>query len=239
MRHPRPLTAAELHHELELEQEAVVRNPHTQSTPRANVTFPYHQVNRLTRELSSLRAHSASVASTASGVSTSGASSVAPGTDPATWGAGSTHPTGSRSRTRRSSSSVSRTSAAPHRYSMSSQQAAAAPLPQHQGDGGAASARSPSASAALGVSPAAGNGAGSSVARYEEVAAHRLEMEEAKRENEVLRKRIRDLEAELRGRRASDSRERSVSAVSSVGGGGSELSAAPTTAAPAATAAAN
>jgi len=46
MRHPRPLTAAELHLELETEQEAVV--------------------NRLTRELSSLRAHSASVASTTS-----------------------------------------------------------------------------------------------------------------------------------------------------------------------------
>ena len=52
MRHPRPLTAAELHLELEKEQEAVV--------------------NRLTRELSNLRAHSASVASTVSSV-TSGA----------------------------------------------------------------------------------------------------------------------------------------------------------------------
>ncbi|KAF2007139.1 hypothetical protein P154DRAFT_183924 [Amniculicola lignicola CBS 123094] len=49
MRHPRPLTAAELHLELEKEQEAVV--------------------NRLTRELSALRAHSASVASTASSAS--------------------------------------------------------------------------------------------------------------------------------------------------------------------------
>ncbi|KAG9875717.1 hypothetical protein KCU94_g22709, partial [Aureobasidium melanogenum] len=47
MRHPRPLTATELHLELEKEQEAVV--------------------NRLTRELSALRAqHSASVASNAS-----------------------------------------------------------------------------------------------------------------------------------------------------------------------------
>ncbi|EOA82702.1 uncharacterized protein SETTUDRAFT_22674 [Exserohilum turcica Et28A] len=56
MRHPRPMTAAELHLELEKEQEAVV--------------------NRLTRELSALRAHSASVASTAS-LSSAADSSVA------------------------------------------------------------------------------------------------------------------------------------------------------------------
>ncbi|THW83457.1 hypothetical protein D6D18_08108 [Aureobasidium pullulans] len=59
VRHPRPLTAAELHLELEKEQEAVVRC----LTPFA----PSYLVNRLTRELSALRAqHSASVASNAS-----------------------------------------------------------------------------------------------------------------------------------------------------------------------------
>jgi hypothetical protein len=109
MRHPRPLTAAELHLELEKEQEAVV--------------------NRLTRELSALRAHSASVASTAS----SATSGVHVDQDPN----GPTHPTSSRRH--RSSSSVSRTSMSVppygiphtsatvslphHRYSVSSQTA--------------------------------------------------------------------------------------------------------------------
>ncbi|KAJ9668065.1 hypothetical protein H2201_001871 [Coniosporium apollinis] len=82
MRHPRPLTAAELHLELEKEQEAVV--------------------NRLTRELSSLRAHSASVASTAS------SASAAPSTHSyldTSDHPGATHPT---SRRHRSSSSASR-----------------------------------------------------------------------------------------------------------------------------------
>ncbi|CAI6340424.1 unnamed protein product [Periconia digitata] len=110
MRHPRPLTAAELHLELEKEQEAVV--------------------NRLTRELSALRAHTASVASTAS----SAASNVHVEHDIT----GPTHPTSARRH--RSSSSVSRNSiSAPppygiphtsatttiphHRYSISSQNA--------------------------------------------------------------------------------------------------------------------
>jgi hypothetical protein len=62
MRHPRPMTPAEMHLELEKEQEAVV--------------------NRLTRELSALRAHSASVASTTS-VSSSAASGLHDATDSA------------------------------------------------------------------------------------------------------------------------------------------------------------
>jgi len=48
--------------------------------------------------------------------------------------------------------------------------------------------------------------------RYEEVLVHRQEMEEVRRENEKLRRRVRELEAMIRGRRAS-----SVSASS--GGG--------------------
>ena len=77
MRHPRPLTAAELHLELEKEQEAVV--------------------NRLTRELSALRAHSASVASTTSSVTSGMHEDMM---------LGATHPTAARRH--RSSSSVSR-----------------------------------------------------------------------------------------------------------------------------------
>lgn len=100
MRHPRPMTAAELHLELEKEQEAVV--------------------NRLTRELSALRAHSASVASTTSLSSSVADSSIAHVDGLVT--SGSMHPTSSRRH--RSSSSVSRSAnhAAAHRYSVSSQQ---------------------------------------------------------------------------------------------------------------------
>ncbi|KAK8173587.1 hypothetical protein IWX90DRAFT_412999 [Phyllosticta citrichinensis] len=261
MRHPRPLTAAELHHELELEQEAVV--------------------NRLTRELSALRAHSASVASTTSVSSMSTSASLqgshahllppaSAGTpfplfeatgDPLSTGAahhagaltGPTHPSGTASRRSRdrSSSSVSRSgaSAAPptlshnvgggagpvagaglvgvhtgqqhHRYSISSpggsstsnsNNATSAPtsaattgstpgLDSSSASsstyaGGVALARSPS----LGVS-GGGSFGGGHLSRFEETALHRQELEEAKRENELLRKRIRELETELRGRR--------------------------------------
>ncbi|KAK4993594.1 hypothetical protein LTR50_000204 [Elasticomyces elasticus] len=90
IRHPRPLTAAELYLELEKEQEAVV--------------------NRLTRELSTLRAqHSASVASNASHSSTSTSASFLPvdpsDPNPTHQITGPTHPTPSRRH--RSSSSVS------------------------------------------------------------------------------------------------------------------------------------
>jgi hypothetical protein len=48
--------------------------------------------------------------------------------------------------------------------------------------------------------------------RYEETAYHRHELETVKRENEALRRRIRDLERTLRVRRQSDaSRTRSES----------------------------
>jgi cell division protein FtsB len=43
---------------------------------------------------------------------------------------------------------------------------------------------------------------GLTTARYEEVAHYRQELEEAKKENEALRKKIRELERELRGRRS-------------------------------------
>ncbi|KAF9697249.1 hypothetical protein EKO04_005004 [Ascochyta lentis] len=162
MRHPRPMTAAEMHLELEKEQEAVV--------------------NRLTRELSALRAHSASVASTTSSIASNALLDV---TDPAGSAAhsgaplqGATHPTSSRRH--RSSSSVSR-SGLPmgahsmpqsHRQSISSQQ------------GGAEMRRSSSIV---------------STPRYEEVAQQRAELEEVKKENEVLKQRIRELERAIRG----------------------------------------
>lgn len=72
IRHPRPLTAAELHSELEREQEAVVSSsllPYYLKKSSSHIL----QVNRLTRELSMLRAaQNASVASNRSSVSGSG-----------------------------------------------------------------------------------------------------------------------------------------------------------------------
>lgn len=145
MRHPHPMTPAEMHMELEKEQEAVV--------------------NRLTRELSALRAHSASVVSNTSSTADS---TVAH----AEALAGPTHPTSSRRH--RSSSSVSRTGM---------------PLAGHaQRDH-----RSPSFV---------------STPRYEEVAMHKAEMEEVKKENEMLKQRIRELERIVRGNDADAQRGR-------------------------------
>ena len=156
MRHPRPMTPAEMHLELEKEQEAVV--------------------NRLTRELSALRAHSASVASTTS-VTSSAASALHDANDAAHAGmTGSMHPTPSRRH--RSSSSVSRSGPHPHRYSVSSQTAAADPT--HR-------------SSSVVSTP-----------RYEEVAQQRAELEDVKRENEALKQRIRELERMIRSNSHAD-----------------------------------
>ncbi|KAK5169357.1 uncharacterized protein LTR77_005332 [Saxophila tyrrhenica] len=89
LRHPRPMTAAEVYLECEKEQEAVV--------------------NRLTRELTALRAQNASVASNTSQSSTSTSASLLPvdisDPNPAHQLTGATHPTPSRRH--RSSSSLS------------------------------------------------------------------------------------------------------------------------------------
>ena len=56
--------------------------------------------------------------------------------------------------------------------------------------------------------------------RYEETALHRHELEAVKRENELLKRRIRELEQTLRIRRQSDAsrtRSESVSTTASVG----------------------
>ncbi|OSS53674.1 hypothetical protein B5807_00705 [Epicoccum nigrum] len=192
MRHPRPLTAAELHLELEKEQEAVV--------------------NRLTRELTQLRAHSASVASTVSSV-TSGGAGAGGDADVAPGNAGVYPPTSSSTaaaaaaarRERRSSSSVSRysfgvpvptaTTSASHgqnrsqRHSISSQQG------QVQGNShhGVEMRRSSSIL---------------STPRYEEVAQQQAVLEEVKKENEVLKERIRELERAIRGRGGEGEGER-------------------------------
>lgn len=161
MRHPRPLTPAEMHLELEKEQEAVV--------------------NRLTRELSALRAHSASVASTTS----SAAESAVAHTEAL---AGPTHPTSSRRH--RSSSSVSRSGLPPgsysQRYSVSSQSTSNDPL--HRDHRSSSVVSTP---------------------RYEEVALHKAEMEEVKKENEMLKQRIKELERIVRSSGSDAQRGRS------------------------------
>ncbi|KAK5104448.1 hypothetical protein LTS08_002337 [Lithohypha guttulata] len=93
IRHPRPLTAAELHLELEKEQESIV--------------------NRLTRELSALRAQTASVASTAS--STSDLFTTSTSHDPFPYSSGTAgsaaYPIPTSARRHRSSSNLSTRSA--------------------------------------------------------------------------------------------------------------------------------
>lgn len=206
LRHPRPLTPAELHLELEKEQEAVV--------------------NRLTRELSLLRQQTASVVSNASSTSTNIGDSVVPtsarrhrsssnlstrsinavtagatsisGVAPARESsvAGSTRPSMDVPRPTLSRES----SVGPSRYSthrQASQAASTADHIQHP--------RSPSFSAAV------------AAARYEEAAFHRAELDSVKRENEILRQRIRELERTLAnrsGNEGSESRGRSSTSVS-------------------------
>ncbi|USP73793.1 hypothetical protein yc1106_01067 [Curvularia clavata] len=181
IRHPRPMTAAEMHLELEKEQEAVV--------------------NRLTRELSALRAHSASVASTAS-MSSAADSSVAH----VEGLTGPMHPTSSRRH--RSSSSVSRNAShVPHRYSMSSQTAATSD-PTQQRDHRSSSVLS--------------------TPRYEEVAQHRAELEEVKKENEALKQRIRDLERMIKEGAGGEDKQRGRSGAPNgerTGGGDADVAA--------------
>lgn len=192
MRHPRPLTAAELHLELEKEQEAVV--------------------NRLTRELSALRAHSASVASTTSSV-TSGVHIDQE------YMSGATYPTSARRH--RSSSSVSRTSvSAPYGIPLNS---ATASIPHHRYS--VSSQQNPTSDAS--AAQQARSASVVSTPRYEEVAHYRQELEEAKRENEVLKKRIRDLEKALKdnGTAADGQRGRTGAPTAASGTPGSEATA--------------
>jgi hypothetical protein len=159
MRHPRPITPAEMHLVLEKEQEAVV--------------------NRLTRELSALRAHSASVASTTSIASSAASGALLDPNDSSHAGSVTGSMQMTPSRRHRSSSSVSRSGlppgSYPHRYSISSQPAAGDPT--HRDHRSSSVVSTP---------------------RYEEVAQQRAELEDVKRENEALKQRIRDLERMIR-----------------------------------------
>ncbi|KAI9827864.1 MAG: hypothetical protein M1832_004353 [Thelocarpon impressellum] len=217
LRHPRPLTAAELHLQLEKEQEAVV--------------------NRLTRELSLLRAQSASVASTTSSTS----NGVSDQTDVNTHLlSGPNHPAPSQRRHHRSSSSTSArstttpaTTASGLGGSVSHASAIAPPRPSAERARGSlsrqnsvTSSRRSGASSPAPVAqsphhqehfpqhhhrhshqshhalPQEGGPTSppsTAVARHEDAAFQRAELEAVKRENETLRRRIRDLERVVAG----------------------------------------
>ncbi|KAH6678498.1 hypothetical protein B0J14DRAFT_505895 [Halenospora varia] len=261
LRHPRPLTAADLHLQLEKEQEAVV--------------------NRLTRELSMLRAaQNASVVS-----NTSSTSAGLPDTLDHNANhllSGPSHPTPSQRRHHRSSSSTStrsitagsistvggiagslaasstadrtrgqlpRHDSIPQSQSLSRQNSmtgsrrsgASSPAPissaqssyQHpdhfpffyQQRPSLPQYREPSSgNLAAMANPEGGHRSDSmtsvpTTGRYEEMAYHRHELDAVKRENEALKRRIRELERTLRTRRQSDAsrtRSESVSTTASV-----------------------
>ncbi|OXV09218.1 hypothetical protein Egran_03019 [Elaphomyces granulatus] len=194
LRHPRPMTPAELHLELEKEQEAVV--------------------NRLTRELSLLRQQTASVASTTSSTSTGLNDAIDP-LHSSPYLSGSIHPTSSRRH--RSSSNLSayvpaapgpRTgsvaSIAPSRESglPPSRPSADYPRVSRSRDPSVTSVRQPGTASPSRSSsfPLPGDPPHSTTAtaRYEEAAYHRAELESIKRENELLRRRVRELEQTLK-----------------------------------------
>ncbi|KAK5204456.1 hypothetical protein LTR67_006823 [Exophiala xenobiotica] len=234
IRHPRPLTAAELHLELEKEQESIV--------------------NRLTRELSALRAQTASVASTASSTSDHFFSS----SDPYTTTGTSTTIIPTTTRRHRSSSNLSTRSARSIRDNLAntantSVSGVAAPRDQSSRPsmeltrpdmsrqnsmsanaagmglgfrssssmtgsphmtqtsssvGGYVGAGYPHrSSVSSNAATAVGDGAGfprspsanaaAAAMRYEEAAMQRAELEAVKRENEILRARVKELEKSL------------------------------------------
>ncbi|KAF3801861.1 hypothetical protein GCG54_00015083 [Colletotrichum gloeosporioides] len=238
IRHPRPMTASDLHMQLEKEQEAVV--------------------NRLTRELQLLRtAQNASVVSNASSTSASNTTEAPADTHLLSGAAFSTpavpsnssrrhHRTASNASTRSQtaiagSASVSTTSipiprpsnpvrqdSIASRHSLSSSPAHSQQhldphasgmtyfqqqrLP-HQATGSTSIAATPGSESQLspGMMPA--------TSRYEETALHRQELEVAKQENEALKQRIRELEKLVREKSANVSRERSESVSSLTTGG--------------------
>ncbi|CAK7265041.1 hypothetical protein SEPCBS119000_001308 [Sporothrix epigloea] len=219
LRHSRPLTAAELHMQMEKEQEAVV--------------------NRFTRELMLLRAQNASVVSNASSTSASGVSDAATGAA-SSGGPMSApsiptpadHPLFSGTSGFSIPSSAGRHNRTYSNTSIRSQAAAAGSTPSVTGitapvpirptapylsrQNSTASRRSranspgPSASASNSYTHPLHIGEASvlGTTRSDDFTIYRAELENVKRENELLRRRIRELE-----------RAAAVSLASSVSGG--------------------
>lgn len=224
LRHPRPMTASDLHLVLEKEQEAVV--------------------NRLTRELTLLRQQTASVASTASSTSTGLADSLE---------GPSVYPTSSRQHRSSSnlSSHIPSGSAALAASVSSIAPSRDTALPTSRPSGEftrAGRSREPSItsprqpvspygelsfqstqSSQVGVSGHRSSASHSQnivfppearrstsipstvVNRFEETAHHRAELEAVKRENELLRRRVRELEQNLKAYRETQSQPQSPS----------------------------
>lgn len=202
LRHPKPITPSDLHMVLEKEQEAMV--------------------NRLTRELSLLRQQTASVASTTS--STSAVNEPTDGLHQSPILGSSTH--SHSSRRQRSSSNLSahtpagqgpqtgnvtgiapsRESSIPSRTvrsreaSLTSRRPSIGSLPSYsQHPHGEHYGSSPSIYPHRNsVSQTQLGQSSSSMTRYEEAAFHKSEFDIIKRENEMLRKRVRELESTLK-----------------------------------------
>ncbi|KAJ5368503.1 uncharacterized protein N7496_008263 [Penicillium cataractarum] len=208
LRHPKPITPSDLHLVLEKEQEAMV--------------------NRLTRELSLLRQQTASVASTASSTSTMNDPIDGFHTSPSLGSSTHTHSSRRQrsssslsSHTAAQAASVtgiapSRETSIPSRSndtshprtvrsrepSLTSRRPSIGSIPSHpqysHGDQfshyGSPSIyphRSSVSQTHLGLSS-------NSLSRYEEAVLHKSELEHIKRENEQLRKRVRELENVLK-----------------------------------------
>ncbi|KAL1890998.1 hypothetical protein Cpir12675_005155 [Ceratocystis pirilliformis] len=225
IRHPRPMTAAQLHNELEQENEAVV--------------------NRLTRELSLLRAaQNASVISNTSSTSAHGDCIVDQHAHPLTSPVYPIpiSPAASRRHHRAASNASMRSQTAGSiSTSYEARRSSAIPL-SRQGSSASRRSRTDSpgphsialADSTLAYLQQQRNPLPTSVPpmmgatgslpdqvspallpvtpRYEETALYRAELEAAKRENDALKRRIRELERMVRNRRPSDaSRQRSES----------------------------
>ncbi|KAI9887961.1 MAG: hypothetical protein M1823_000218 [Watsoniomyces obsoletus] len=228
LRHPRPLTPAELYWQVEKEGEAVV--------------------NRLTRELTQLRQHSASVASSTSSATSASMLENAPVVARTRRSSSSTsaqgrpvgsvivpgaatvgHGLGSIPITTPSQASIERAregGVMSRQNSITSTRRSRASSPAHQPSSWAPAVdhhhpqqprqAMPSPHyhvhpyqhhhvphAPLPLTASSPTSSGFMTARLEETAMHRAEMEAAKRENEALKKRIRELERVMSARRQS------------------------------------
>lgn len=233
LRHPQPLTPSDLHLVLEKEQEAMVSGipkPQNIPTPQPLTHQNSPQVNRLTRELSILRQQTASVASTASSTSTFNEADGARASPTLS----SSTPSHSARRNRSNSSLSSHTSA--NQGPQSASVTGIAPsreIPYRPADHSrtvrsrepSLTSRRPSIGSLSSFShnnssiyphrnsvsqTQLGHSPGSSLSRFEEATHHRLEVEYMKRENEQLRRRVRDLEQTLKRQKEDSASEASA-----------------------------
>ncbi|RDL41858.1 Uncharacterized protein BP5553_01837 [Venustampulla echinocandica] len=258
LRHPQPLTAADLHLQLEKEQEAVVNRltrelsmlraaqnasvvSNTSSTSAGLPDNADHNANHLlsgpNHPVPSQRRHHRTSSSTSTRSVTAGINTVGGITSTAdrTRGSIPRHDSipqpSSQSLSRQNSTTGSRRSGTSSPTLLNSTQSSyhhPDQFPyhyhQHQQRPSLSQYREPSYSSSSNI-PGLLNSTSESITsvpttgRYEETAYHRHELEAVKRENEALKRRIRELELTLRARRQSDAsrtRSESVSTTASV-----------------------